>query len=286
MLGQDLGLFHLGAVHLGRHQRAKRHPRAELGGQAERERGLAGAGRAWCVCVGCVCVGGGGWPGRGTREPGRPPPRPSPPLSPASSSARPAIFLARIMSTTRPHASRAEAAPTKPAAAGSADPSSPSPSPLMWVWAATRAVLAVDATSSMRMAGGRGGGGPGRARRARRRGRRRGEGSAAIGRHPLEAGRRAGTAAGVRKGRECPPAWAAATDARVALPCRAGRAPGRHDAAPAVGLAPRPATDDVDRGGSGGERGTAAACHRAARRRRRRRPAGRATRLRQRRGHL
>ena len=71
--------------------------------------------------------------------------------SPASSRARPAIFLARIRSTTMPHASRAGAWPTKPAAAGKAAPSGPRPRPRMWVWAATRAVLAVEATSSMRM---------------------------------------------------------------------------------------------------------------------------------------
>jgi hypothetical protein len=71
------------------------------------------------------------------------------PGAPAISSARPAIFLALIMSTTMPHASRACSCPTKPAAMGWAVPSSFRPSPLMCVWVATRWVLVVEATSSI-----------------------------------------------------------------------------------------------------------------------------------------
>jgi hypothetical protein len=69
------------------------------------------------------------------------------PGAPASMSARPAIFLVRISSTTTPQASRAFSWPTRPAALGEAVPSSSRPRPLTCECVATRAVLVVDFTS-------------------------------------------------------------------------------------------------------------------------------------------
>ena len=60
------------------------------------------------------------------------------PGPPASSTALPAIFFARIRSTTTPHASRALVWPTKPWLEVSAVPSDLKPRPLIWECAAVR----------------------------------------------------------------------------------------------------------------------------------------------------
>ena len=73
------------------------------------------------------------------------------PGAPASSSARPAIFLVLISSTVMPIASRAFSCPTRPAATSAAEPSSCSPSPLTCECVATRCVRVVDLTSSIFM---------------------------------------------------------------------------------------------------------------------------------------